>query len=273
MPPSSLYTWLKSVFHGNDAKLILENTSKPPTLTAVIVEQEVDDKLLSVATASARISSIATRGVQDVIKAQAGASTTSIKAFRMAKLLSDCTKIPIMYATDVERRARDVVKNTAQPTQVELPVVTDLKIIAARISGWAHKCDEYARDAVDSLNRAEGKYTQNSRCFKMTVAATLTGAAEAACTVSKIVEDHVAAIAHSKKPVSFIEALLFAIHIASTQAAFAAAEAVTVRDPERPPPYEGKSSYEEAEDNEYSELLLEYVGTPQLKSQFRNVLK
>lgn len=123
--------------------------------------------------------------------------------------------------------------------------------------------DVDVRDTVEMINRAEGRYAGKSARFKMGRAAVVIAAAEAARTISKIVEDHVAVVAQSKTTVPSIEALLFAIHIATTQAAFAAAEAVTFVDPERPPPYEENPRYEEAyPDNEVLATGLTARGRP-----------
>lgn len=197
------------------------------------------------------MSSIAERGVQDVIKLYAGESSASTMALRAIKVFSDCTKTPIKIVAEVERYAYDAAINTTHPTQADLSVTTSLKTISARISRWAHTCDVDVRDHVERINCAEGRYAGKSARFKMGGATIFIAAAEAACTISKIVEDHVAVVAQSKMTVPSIEALLFAIHIATTQAAFAAAKAVTFVDPERPPPYEETPSYQEAyPDNE-----------------------
>ena len=263
MPLSSLYPWLKFCFQGNDAKPLLENTSKPPTQTAVILEQVVNVQISAITTASARVSSIADRCVQEVIKIYAGESSASTMALRAIEVFSDCTKTPIKIVAEVERCAYDAAINTTRPTQADLSVTTKLKIISARISRWAHTCDVDTRDIVGKINRAEGRYAGKSARFKMGGAAVFIAAAEAGCTISKIVEDHVANVAQNKMTVPFIEALLFAIHIATIQAAFDAAEAVTFVDPERPPPYEEKPSYEEAyPDNEVLATGLTALGRP-----------
>ena len=247
MPLSSLYPWLKFCFH---AKSLFENT-KPPTQTADILEQEIDVQISAITTASARVSSIADRGVQDVIKIYAGEFSASSMALRATKVFSDCTKTPIKIVAEVERCSYDSAINITRPTQADLSVITSLKTISARISDWAHTCDVDVRDLVGKINRAEGRYAEKSARFRMGAAAIYIAAAEAACTISKIVEDHVAVVAQSKITISSIEALLFAIHIATTRAALAAAKAVIFVNPERPPPYEETPSYEEAyPDNE-----------------------
>lgn len=244
MPLSSLYPWLKFCFQESDPKPRLENT-KPPTQTAVILEQIVDVQISAITTASARVSSIAARGVQDVIKLYAGESSASSMALRATKVFSDCTKSPIKIVAEVQRCAYDAAINTTRSTQA------DLSVISARISRWAHTCDVDVRDIVGQMNRAEGRYAGKSARFRMGGVAIFIAAAEVACTISKIVEDHVAVAAQNKITVPSIEALLFAIHFATVQDAFATTETVTFVDPERPPPYEEKFGYEEAyPDNE-----------------------
>lgn len=239
MPLSSLSPWLKFSFQGSDAKPLLGNTSKPPTQTAVISEHAINVQIRAITIASARVSRIADRGVQDVIKIYAGESSASKMALRAIGVFSDCTKTPIKIVAEVKRCADDAAINTT------------LKTISARISRWAHTCDVEVRDTVGMINRAEGRYAGESDRFKMGGAAVFIAAAKAACTISKIVEDHIAAVAQSKMTVPSIEALLFAIHIATIQAAVFAAEDVTPVDPERPPPYEENPSSEEAyPDNE-----------------------
>lgn len=262
MPLSSLYLWLKFCFQRNDAKPLFKNTSKRPTQTADILKQVVDVQI-QMTTASARVSSIADRSVQDVIKLYAGKSSASNMALCVAEMFSDWTKSPIKIVADVERCAYDAAINTIRPTQADLSVTTRLKIISARISRWAHRCDVDVRDLVESVYRAEGRYARKNARSKMCAAVVFFPVAEVACTISKIVEDHIAVVAQNKMTDPSIEALLFAIHIATTQAAFAAAKAVSVVDPERPPPYEEKPSYEEAFlDNEILPTGLTARGRP-----------
>lgn len=231
--------------NGNDAKSLPDakslrgkTSSKPSTEAADAAiklewEQRANEKLSVSIAASARVSSIAARGIQDVIKAQAGASTTSTSALHYAKEFSEFTTIPIRIVADVENKARD------RPSIISyMTPAADLERIATRISRWAQKEDNFFRDKVDRLNRAEGEFARKGPRYRATTVAACTALAEAIRTIAQIVEAHVAVITQSKKPVPSIETLLICIQIATSQAAFAAAEAVTVRDAERPPPYE-----------------------------------
>lgn len=241
MPRSSRSTWLKSILPQNGAKLLLTSrSSKPLTHATFKIVPDLSDKLSIIFTAPGKVSSIAARAVLDVVKAQAGASTTSNMALRTADELSRCTKEAARLAVCDERCARDVAKSTAHPTQAGLPVAMDLKPRAARISRWAQKCDADSRVFVDKINRAEGKYAKKSPHHRASMAAALTALAEIACIVADVVEARIAIsiAAPTVKSVPSVKELTSAIDAAATQAAFAVAEAATLVDRGRPPPYE-----------------------------------
>ena len=245
MPLSSLIPWLKYIRHGKDPDIVLENTSsKLSTHTIVSVQQEIDDKFSIISTASAKMNSIATRGVLSAIKAQQETSMTSNMAIRIASVFSEITKKAIVLAAFDERRARAQVQSTARSTQTGLPVALDLTPIATSFSRWARRRDAQIQGYIGKINRNEGKFAQDNPQKKEAVLIGLTSLVEATSTIAKIVEDHVAVIAQSKQPVLSIEELLFGIHMATTQAAFAAAETVTFEDCKGPPAYEENASQE-----------------------------
>ena len=242
MPQWSLSIWLKTILlhrnHRNDAKSLPTNTSwKRPRPQAILdMMQTVDDKLSFVTIASARVSSIAARGVQDIIKAQAGASTTSHAVSVIASRLSQITKFPMCVTALNERRARDAAKNTVYPTKVEL------KGMSACITYWAHGCDLNSRDLINEMKRADGKFARKSLRVTRSLTVTSTACAEVACTIAEIVEAHSIIFAQSKKPIPSLEELLLGIHIATTKAVSEAAETVTFVDRGLPPPYENNSN-------------------------------
>lgn len=233
---SSLSTWLKFIY---DAKFLLKKTSSKSQIKSVPKEdKELDNKLSIISTAAAKVSSIAVRGVQDVIKIQDGAPTTAKMARRAAKQFSTGTKIPLRIVTDVERSGRGAVTMMITRRNSDRLVAKDLKNIVARISNWAHNCDAAIREIVDQTNRAEGKYGRKSYRYKASVVTALTACGEVMRTVAKIVEAHSVMVGQTKEPVLSIKELLLGIHLLTAQAAFAATETVTVRDREKPPPYE-----------------------------------
>lgn len=243
MPLSSLYTCLKFLLRGKDAKPPLGGgSSKPRTKSPSKMEQEVDDKLSIISTASARVSSIAARGIQNMIKAQAGASTASNMTFRAAKQISQGTKIPLVIVASFERHARDTARAITHRSDADRLAARNLQTITARISHWTHQCDVRIRDFIDSVNHAEGKYARKSPRYRASVVAALTALAEVICTVAQIVEAHSVTVRQTNKSVPYIKELLLGIHLATSQAVFAAAETVAVVDRRRPPPKEKKSS-------------------------------
>lgn len=248
MPLSSLIPRLKSILHGKDSNISPGKvSSKLSTRTTVSVEQEIDDKFSIISTASAKVNSIATRGVLGAIKAQVDAPTASALANRIARVFSEMTKNATKSAARGERRARAraQARSTARSTQTGLPVAMDLTPVVTSFSRWAHRRDVNIQGYIDDIKRDKAKFTRGNPQRKEAVLISLTTFAEATFTIAKIVEDHAAVIAQSKQPVLSIEDVLFGIHIATTQAAFAAAETVTFEDCKGPPPYEENASYAE----------------------------
>lgn len=240
MPPSSLSTWFKSLLRLNDVKLLLTNTSlRSLTYATFGVGPEISDKLSLIYTASTKVSSIAARAVLDVVKAQDGASTTSIMAHCTADEMSRCTKFAVELVTSDVPCARNVAKNTTHPTKIGLRVI-DLKRKASSISRWAQENEADCRMFVDRINRAEGKYARTSPHHRASVAAMMIAYSEIARTVADIVETRVAIAitAPALKSVPSVEELVLAIDAAATQAAFDVAQAAKLMDRGRPPPYE-----------------------------------
>lgn len=237
MSQSSLSIWLKPLLRRNDAKLLKNTSSKPLTHLAVNLEQEISDRVLTVSIASARVSSIAARGVLNVVKAQAGAPTTAAMALRTADELCKCAEFVAGLAAGGARHARDVAAGTAHPTDTGLRVAVDLKPVAANISLWAHEVDVSVRNTVDQIKYAQGKYARRSSHHRASVAAGLTAVAEVARTVADVVEAHID-IAARTKSVPSVEELTLAIALATTQAALAVAEAVSFMNHRHPPPNE-----------------------------------
>ena len=238
MPRPSRSTWFKSLLHRIDAKPLLKTTSsKSLTCGTIQKEQAISDKLSIIYTASTKVSSIAARGVLDVVKAQAGASTTSNMALRTADEISRLTELATrLAAPDV----RDVARSIPRPAQIGLPVTMDSKPRATRISRWAENGEVYCQGSVDKINRAEGEYAQKSPHHRASMAAALTALVEIARAVADVVEARIAIeiIAPALKSVPSVQELTLAIGTAATQAAFAVAEAATLVDLGRPPPYE-----------------------------------
>ena len=236
MPLSCLFLWFKSSSHRDDAKALRKDADWR-SLT-----REVDDKLLTISVASTRVSSIAVRGVQDVIKAQGRASTASTMALSVAQKISECTKTPLKVVASVERRARDAAKSAGDPTKADPLVATDLKIIAARLSRWADATDVNVRNAIGMIDRAEGSFAGTTRRFKASKAAAFTALADITRTVANIVEVHSITITRIDEPAPSIKELLLGIHLATSQAAFDTAKTVKVVNRGPPPQYKEKSS-------------------------------
>lgn len=243
MPLLCLFLWFKSILRRDDAKALPKDAKAlPKDAYWKSLTQEVDDKLLIISVASTRVSSIAARGIQDAIKAQARASTASTMALCAAQEFSECTKTPLKIVADIERRARDAAKNAGDPTKADRLVATDLKTIAARLSRWADATDANARNAIGKIDRAEGRYAGATRSFKASNAAAFAALADITRTIADIVEAHSITITRMDEPAPPIKELLLGIHLATAQAAFDTAKTVKVVNRELPPPYKERSS-------------------------------
>lgn len=270
MPQSSLFIWWKSFRRQDDAKPLKNSDAKPLKNTGtkplkntdakplqnpgtkplkntspvslsgagVNVEQGISDKILAISIASAKVSSIAARGVLNVIKAQAGAPTTATFALRIADELRQCTESVAALASRDGQHALKIAKSTAHATQSSQLIIVDLKPVAANISLWAHEVDVSTREAIGEIMDARGKCAHRSLHQRESIVAGLRAVAEVARTIANIVESHVAIARRTTKCVPTVEALTLAIAVAVTESALAVAEAVFIMDHRHPPPYE-----------------------------------
>lgn len=118
-------------FRRTDAN-IAENVSSNLTIP-MNVDSDIGKEAVVILSAYLKVSSIAARGIRDVIKAQAGAPTTSAIAECASEEFSHCTKRPIDLAAHA--RARKIDENTVPFARFNRSsVVADLKPVAAVIS-------------------------------------------------------------------------------------------------------------------------------------------
>ena len=204
------------------------------TGVGVNVKQGISDKVLAVSIASAKVSSIAARGVLNVVKAQAGAPTTAAMALRTADELRKCTEFAAGLASAGGHRARNIAKSTAHAKKSGRRITWDLKPVAANISLWAHEVDVSAQYIIREIMYARGKYAHRSLHHRESVVAGLRAVVEVARTIANLVEAHIAIALSTAGDVPTVEALTLAIAVAATESALAVAEAVSIMDHRHP---------------------------------------
>lgn len=278
MAQSSLFTRLKSIVYRNDAESLNTSSKRPRHHSVAIPRQVAEDKSSIVNTASARVSSMASRSVQGVIKAQAGGSTVAIPRLpvedkssiivtasaRVSSIasggVSNIVKalagsyFTLYSAFSLAERLSDFTKmameiNTSiqhrardAAKNTTYPTQTDLTEIAAGIANLAHDRKMGMRELVNRIDRPEGTHSQANPKAKKALILGTTARVELACAVVQIVEAHIVTIAQSETPVPSLEELLLAIHTATVRAAFGVAESITLAKRGLPPPYKEAES-------------------------------
>ncbi len=239
MSQSSFSIWFKSFLRRNDSKLLKNTFSKSSSSEAILVDQEISDKILLLSTASLKVSLIAARGVVNVVKAQAGASTASKMALYTASELCRCTEHAVTLVTDAMRRAHQPAKGTAHPTRTRLPITVNIEPLAVDISLWADKIDVDNQKIIEQVKRGKGNHARKSPRDRTTYVISLIAVSEVARAIADVVGAHILLALHTaQRCIPSLEELTLAISVATTQAALCVAESVVVMDHRDPPSYE-----------------------------------
>jgi hypothetical protein len=238
MSQSSVSIWFKSLLRRNDAKLLKNTSSKSFSSKAIPADQDISDKILLVSTASLKVSLIATRGVVNVVKAQAGSSTTSKMALYTASELRRYTELAVKIVTNTTRRAHQQAKGTAHPTRNQLPDIVNMEPLAVYISRWADDIDVDIQKSIDRIMRGEGNHARKSPRDRTTYVIGLIAVSEVARAIADVVGAHIRLGRRTTTCIPSLEELMLAISVSITQATLCVAESVVVMEDRNPPSYE-----------------------------------
>lgn len=198
---------------------------------------KIGDTLYSISAASAKVSSVAARGVLEAIKVR-GTTATPRTPHVVAEFLTFHINWALQIVELHERRAREAANSTLDYRLTGQPAIMDLEAVVDNILGWADLNYFSIRKTLGEINSGEGRYAQirpQVKEFEISVLHTL---AEIVRIMENVIETCIAYAPRTSHSVPSVEDLARAIHDAVKVAAFAVAETAVLAKEEAPPPYE-----------------------------------
>lgn len=237
MSLSWLPTWWNTRRRRNDTKVIENTSPNSRHRQTVNMKHKAEIRKMTISIASAKVGSIAVRGLLNVVKAQAGASTTAQVTTCAFEYMSKCINRMAKLAAWEARRVRDVAEGAQNPTQTGLPILINLRPVAAAVSLDAHKLSVYFHKCIDGKDK-----TQMTPHEAASYAATMVAMSEVLRAVADVVEAYIASIiSPTTISVPCLEKMVFAVAAAAIESARGIADAVIYMENRPPPPYEDRS--------------------------------
>ena len=225
--PQSLSAWWKSRFHLNKTRLSIVN-----------VGQDVDDKKVAVAIASAEVGHIAARGIFEHVKVLDGDPTFESTILIGLECLSESARKIAEKAITVSRL---IASDAKLHTEADLPVVfIDLEPVVTAVFDLCHDVDERIRKAFDAQrDRAQRDRAQRGPSSLAAVLAAEKTLSDLNHAIAYAIKAHIASIANpTTMSVPPLEKLVMALADTAAESMRAVVNTVMVLRKGSPPSYE-----------------------------------